>query len=162
MHEYAAGGTGLFLAGFHDGAAMPCAWRDLGETPADGHSETSHGGAWILSHSGYRTGSVWCHGEEPHHPWYGPFRVEDAAQPSGVYFLVSADTESRVSTDPATQIECGDYDHDVAQLCVDVCTVTFPPGLDGAYLVFLGAYQGTKALPEGALHPGTTGHVVVG
>ena len=150
-HEYLPVAAGLTVWGFTDGNVDDC---DGDGTPYDddGHSEWSTGGAWILADSGdgWSYGSIACFGEWAHHPSYGPFWIRDAAFTSNVHFLVAADLDGGWAW-------CGDFHAETVQHCIDACTVDFPPGIDGSYLVIAGhtAYQA----PNVDAHVATQGHV---
>jgi hypothetical protein len=108
----------------------------------DGHNEFAFGGAWILVSSGDGTpsgdptlgaGTAYCFGAEGHHAKYGPFLVEDIALETGVLFSVASDTVD-ITESPSG---CGDFESDNSSDCIDTCKVTFLPGLDGAYVVYV-------------------------
>jgi hypothetical protein len=112
----------------------------------DGHGEYALGGAWLLVETGngepsadpaVGAGTAWCFGAEGHHPSFGPFGVEDVILGSGVSFSVASDTQDLTGTGEG----CGDFENDESADGVGYLdSVTFPPGLDGAYVVHV---QGT-------------------
>ena len=135
MHDYGPPATGAALSDFTDGNLEDC---DGDGVPGDydRHSEYARGGAWLLVDPGDMTyGSLACFGEEGHHPYYGPITVIDAVL-GPVEFRVASDWFSLVPTPPG-EPECGDLQSDEGALCVGTCSVTFGPGLDGSYAVFV-------------------------
>lgn len=122
----------------------------------DGHVEWAAGGSWLSVNSGDGAtgGSLACYGEEGHHPDFGPFTVTDFVLGRTLPFRVESDTASLVPPTDPTAPACGDFQTDASTLCVDTCIVTFPPGLDGVYYVFVGD------VVSGAV--GTLGHVSSG
>lgn len=124
------------------------AWLRAGLAGRDGHCEYATGGAWILACQSIcglgdgGGGTRLCFGEDAHHPWFGPFYVTDAVLGSGAGFDVAADTISLVGPDPTTGIDCGDFMTETAATCTGYCTVTFPPGRDGAYRVYVTGFAG--------------------
>jgi hypothetical protein len=116
----------------------------------DFHSEFAFGGAWILVDSGngepswdpgVGAGTLYCYGAEGHHAAFGPVSVTDFVLGAGATFSVYADTEDITMAGDG----CGDFEEDNGTDCVGSCTLTFPPGLDGSYVVYV---------------QGTSGHVV--
>ena len=113
----------------------------------DGHNEFAFGGAWLLANSGagvpqppnVPAGTLYCFGAEGHHPNFGPFTVEDlllAGSPAilaNTIFLVASDTADISGTGEG----CGDFQSDESWGCLTSCDVTFPPGLDGAYVAYV-------------------------
>ena len=170
VHDYGAPAGGFLISGFTDGNMADCdgdfnpndpycvaeeVWReDLnGDTLVceaadyDGHQEYSRGGAWILAEDGTGVasvdpnepaGSLYCFGAASHHEKYGPFTVQDIYFGSGVEFQVAADTLDLIGDGEG----CGDLESDAGAFCVDTCEVTFPPGLDGSYQVYVTGVQG--------------------
>lgn len=109
----------------------------------DGHSEYASDGAWLLSANG---ASSYCFGESGHHPAYPQVEVYDFLLGAGVVFVVGADTtDDTIPRDAVyyaanslpTGGSCGDGIDDVWIVCVGVCWVPFPPGLDGSYHVYV-------------------------
>ena len=108
----------------------------------DGHNEFAFGGAWLLVRSGdgqpsadpsAGAGTLYCFGAEGHHADYATVSVNDVLLGGGADFQVSADTVDLSGTGEG----CGDFQNDDGQVCTGTCTVTFPAGLDGAYVVFV-------------------------
>jgi hypothetical protein len=97
----------------------------------DEHNEFAFGGAWMLVNDDL---TQVCFGAEGHHPEFGPYSVFDNVLMDGATFTVASDTVALVPGD------CGDFESDDSSDCVGSCTVTFPSGLDGAYVVYV---QGT-------------------
>ena len=140
-HHYGPPADGALLAFFIDGAVPDCDGDGIAPG-TDGHSEYALGGAWFLVDSGDLAtyGTIACFGEPGHHPFYGPFTVvDDATGPAE--FFVGADTT--VFPDPTTGVDCGDFVDDEGVSCVNTCKVTFPPGRDGAYHVYVVGTSGT-------------------
>jgi hypothetical protein len=120
----------------------------------DGHHEWAAGWARIAVQTGP------CSPELGHHPAFGRFVVEDNLAGRTVPYLVMADSVNLVPpTDPSAP-DCGDgqinpcaggpcVGGDPVTLCVGICTVTFPPGLDGSYIVVVFTDGG----------PATGGHI---
>ena len=110
----------------------------------DGHSEFAHGGAWILASEGdgLTEGASVCFGEPAHHSAYGPFVVNDMAL-GPASFTVAADVVNLIGPDPITGLDCGDMESDQGSECVGSCMVTFPPGRDGSYQVYVLGTLGT-------------------
>lgn len=141
-HDYLppADGALIFVATNGDGAedsATTCGGAAFG----DAHGEYAHGGAWLSVDSGDLAtyGSFACYGEQGHHPFYGPFTVVDDVL-GAAQFEVAADNTH--FPDPVTGIDCGDFQADVGATCTGTCTVTFPPGRDGTYTVFVTGTSG--------------------
>lgn len=137
VHDYAHGSTTpYFIIGPIDGNVEPCA---AGES--DGHGEFAIGGAVLLASEGTTPGSgaTTCFGYQPDHSPYPDVWVFDHTWPSGVLFMVAADMTSFPQPDPTGgQIDCGDGIPEVnTGYCIDHCSVSFPPGTDGAYYVFV-------------------------
>lgn len=99
----------------------------------DGHKEFGY-----LAHALIAVESPveYCWHETPHHPPYGPVSVIDVLLGAGASFTVYADRYS-LWYDP-----CGDFMFDESTDCVGTCTVTFGPGIDGAYHVVVQGTQG--------------------
>jgi hypothetical protein len=159
-HDYGPVATGRVLSEMADGNLQDCdgdfdptnpvhwaeeiARVDLDEdgqvhelTDFDGHSEYARGGAWLLVVSGDGTfGSEACFGEPGHHPHFGPVHVEDFVLGEAATFRVTADSVS-VLPNPPGEPACGDLQADEQTLCLGSCSVTFSPGVDGAYAVFV-------------------------
>jgi hypothetical protein len=129
---------------------------DLPAADWDGHNEFAFGGAWLLVNSGDGTynaagsGTIYCFGAEGHHSEFGPVSVVDAVLGAGATFTVAADSVDTVgSVDPSQASGCGDFESDNSVDCVGTCTwteITFPAGLDGAYVVYV---QGTMGHVDG-------------
>jgi hypothetical protein len=180
VHEYGAPATGRLLQGFEDGnldncnrtiaLGTPCVGVDPNDpinsffvdlcgfdSPAleyDGHAEYARGGAWLLVDSGDGSsgGTLLCYGEAGHHPAHPLVQVADLAWPSNVHFTVAVDLLA-FGFDP-----CGDFETDWSKHCIDACAVESPPGLDGAYQVFVGH---TEVSPPGVeVNLPTQGHVI--
>lgn len=147
FHDYGPPAAGLILSGPSDGSIAACG-PEIYST--DGHSEYARGGAWILVESGDGwTGGTWaCFGEEGHHPRPLSLSVEDAALGPGAPFFVTADQVNPSGPDPFGQ-DCGDYESDVVMRCVGGCFVTFAPGLDGSYAVFVGDVANRSVATQG-------------
>ena len=158
VHDYGPPATGTAIGGYSDGNVDDCdgdfnpndpwcvaeevARQDLNgdgqvceKADFDGHREWAWGGAWLLADDGDSNtyGATACYGEAPHHPYYGPIWVWDESVWNGVQFDVGADY---------TPVDCGDFIDDVSATCIGVCSVTFPPGRDGAYHVFVTGTSG--------------------
>jgi hypothetical protein len=133
----------------HDYTAWPLLGPPVDGSGGDGHSEWALGGAHVLVDSGagvatpydVPAGSLYCYGEEGHHAPYGPVTVVDAIP--GTAFSVAVDTID--GTTPGSG--CGDLEEDAILDCIGSCFIPFPPGLDGAYRVYVAP-------------PGTLGHVI--
>lgn len=151
-HDYGPVANGVVILTFIDGNVEDCG-GDGGPGDYDGHSEYARGGAWILACEegcgglGGGDGAFACFGEHAHHDQYGPFTVDDFASGPTVPFYVAIDDIGPVI------LPCGDGLLDHATLCVGTCVVTFGPGYDGSYHVFVGDPI-TPAV-------GTQGHVIV-
>lgn len=134
VHEY-----GVLPLTRHNGGGVGCG--SLG----DGHAEYDFtgAGALILAESGTGlpsqggSGSLYCYGTWADHAPYGPATVDDLVLGSGAAFDVAADTVDVAAVGNG----CGDFQDDVLVSCIGTCTVPFPPGLDGAYRVYV---QGTR------------------
>jgi hypothetical protein len=114
----------------------------------DGHDEFALGGAVLLVETGSGeadptagSGSLYCYGGIGHHPAFGPFTVTDVVLGAGATFTVTSDRIDLLGLGDG----CGDFKSDDSSDCVGTCAVTFGPGLDGAYVVYV---------------QGTSGHVV--
>jgi hypothetical protein len=82
-------------------------------------------------------GSLYCWHEEGHHQPFGPVAADDALI-SSVSFTVNADNVDLTGIGEG----CGDFQFDAGEDCIDFCSVTFHPGLDGAYHVVVTGSQG--------------------
>ena len=170
IHDYGAPASGNLIQGYEDGNLADCdgvfTFEPIVDTQDpfnsgwsfnppladfDGHAEYSRGGAWVLVETGLGeasadptvgAGTLYCYGDPGHHPKYGPFIVEDRFLETGVSFSVYADTEDLLGDGEG----CGDFESDFGTDCLDNCKVTFPPGLDGSYQVYV---------------QGTMGHVII-
>jgi hypothetical protein len=136
VHEYGPPASGASIGPRIDGWAL-----------GDGHKEFAVGGAYILVFSGggapsvdanESAGSVFCHGEAGHHPAFGPVSVFADFLGAGVTFTVAADNVDLGGSGRG----CGDGVSDNATDCIGTCTVTFPPGLDGAYRIYIQGVEG--------------------
>lgn len=115
-------------------------WNDGVPGDYDGHAEYAPGGVWLLSSEiGYPlSGTTACFGEGAHHPFRPQVYVSDASFPAGVLFKVAVDTINLVGPHPVTGLDCGDgVDDEFTGDCIDVCSVSFNPGFDGAYRVYV-------------------------
>ena len=152
-HDYSYLSTGLVVFTLQDGNLAGDCDGDTVPTDFDAHLEWAIGGAWLMVESGdgVTSGSVVCYGAVGDHPTFGPISVTDIVLGPTVPFSIQADTVNLVPpTDPA-EPNCGDFTTDDGADCVGSCLVTFPSGLDGAYIVYVGdALDGT---------PGTGGHI---
>lgn len=135
VHEYGPPATGVLIYGDEDGNLLAdCSGMGIvGDW--DGHTEFALGGARILA--GWE--ALDCYGAEPHHDAYGPFTVDDLLLGYGATFTVASDTVDLLGGSAGP---CGDFEEDMSTDCVGTCTVTFPPGLDGAYLIYVQGTQG--------------------
>lgn len=100
----------------------------------DGHNEFAWGGAVLAASS---PGSDDCWGEPMHHDQLPFIRVTDAvltAHGKPVPYMVGVDGLDNTPL-ATTWTGCGDGEIDLWTDCFDACSVTFPPGLDGAYHV---------------------------
>ena len=166
VHDYGPPAPGFLIWTFIDGSASDCdgttsvtpvidtqdplnsdIYVDPPVADYDGHSEYARGGAWILVDSGLGVpsaspdigaGTLYCYGAEGHHPRYGPFVVRDLYFESGVEFSVYSDTVDLLGDGEG----CGDFESDNGADCIDTCKVTFLPGLDGSYQVYVLGTQG--------------------
>jgi hypothetical protein len=150
-HDYGYGTGGLIVSNGADGNIAGDCDGDGVPADFDGHIEFAYGGAYLSAGD-----SPSCNSERAHHPRFGPFSVSDLVNGETVSFFVAADFINAVPpTDPAAP-NCGDLQMDKATLCVGTCTVTFPEGLDGMYVVFVGSLDGSVttsghvATPEGS------------
>jgi hypothetical protein len=149
VHDYAPVSVRVFnFLGWDGNVVGDCDGDGLGYD-FDGHYEWASGGAMLLAESGdgVTGGASACYVTTADHPVFGPFTVTDAVLGSGVSFLVGADTVNLVP--PTSGPDCGDGILDATSTCIGTCTVTFTPGLDGAYFVNVGSLA----------FPGTAGHV---
>lgn len=104
----------------------------------DGHREFGLGGASLLANA-FKADMCW--GADADHAPQTPISVfDDAAPDGGVAFVVYVDSIGPLMPDDET---CGDFEADRFLPCVDVCTPSFGPGLDGAYHV---SVQGAAGL----------------
>ena len=112
----------------------------------DGHAEHAVSAALILVDSGQGlpsphgdvgAGTLHCFGAEGHHMPYGPFDGEYSTE----HFHVGVDTLDLTGLGQG----CGDHLLDQSEMHLGCpCTVTYPPGLDGAYhLVVEDPHPGT-------------------
>lgn len=147
VHVYGPGDGGILLPPV-DGSALSVDECGAETIPYDGHDEYAIGGAWLLAcesfcgDSGLGGGSSGCYGTFADHPTFPTVHVYDyVAGELGLTtgFTVAADY---VSASPVLGTDCGDFEADYAIGCVDVCTVPFPPGLDGSYQVFVSGTEG--------------------
>ena len=115
---------------------------DVGPTVDLGHSSLAVGGAIlpVYDGDGVTGGSLLCHGVPGHHGAYGPISVYDEVLGYGATFHVGVDTADLVG------LGCGDGISDAGATCVGTCMLTFPPGADGAYWVFV---EGTFGYVDG-------------
>lgn len=147
VHDYGPVATGRLLSDFTDGNLQDCDGDITTPADYDQHSEYARGGAWLLVTTGDGTyGSLACFGELGHHAAYGPFEVIDLVLGTGASIRVAADTMSIVPAPPG-EPACGDLQADEAAECVGSCSVTFPPGIDGAYAVFVAGTVGHVRAP---------------
>jgi hypothetical protein len=102
-------------------------------------------GDWAIGGAVLQVATTACSSEWGHHSMFGPISVSDVVLGYTVPFFVGVDT---VGLLPGS---CGDHVVDFGVSCIGTCTVTFPPGLDGTYVVFVGD------VAFGV--PGTYGHV---
>lgn len=122
-----------------------------GAADFDGHHEWSIGWARLLVNSGagvpspdpsVGAGTFFCFGFGGHHPAFGPVTVDDSVLGGGATFYVMADTLDLTGVGNG----CGDGqvlgDEEGFQTCLGSCAVTFPPGLDGSYMVFVTGIAG--------------------
>lgn len=105
----------------------------------DGHSEWGVGGARLLADNAGApyAGAMACYGETAHHGIFPQLWVFDETYPAFVMFAVGVDKINLVGPDPTTGIDCGDQVDDAAIYCMDVCSVPFGPGIDGAYHIYV-------------------------
>lgn len=151
VHEYAPLASGEAATALWDSTLEDCG-NGYPLIDYDAHSDFAVGGAWLLVTTGDEwTGSLGCYGEVGHHPAYGPVTVEDVALGQDVEFIVTADLLVNVTDEAAAW--CGDFEEDASVTCRWSCTVPFPPGPDGAYVVKVRGTQGhvrTDAGPGGS------------
>lgn len=130
----------------------------------DGHSEFAFGGAFLLAESGTGaydpagSGSLYCFGEAAHHSQFPLITVTDVALGSALSVMVGVDNgpgatfplgavtvqpQNPTSPDASGDASCGDGLVDLWDTCFGSCSPWFPPGMDGAYYVFIqGGTQG--------------------
>ena len=139
LHEYAGTSGRLAPQARHDGGTVGCSNGLL--VRGDGHPEYAEGGAVLLSTSGagvpsadpsVGAGSLYCYGEAGHHANFITVRLPRLASDPSI-FIVGTDTVDLTGTGEG----CGDFEPDNEQWCIEVCSVTFSPGLDGAYQVMV-------------------------
>ena len=125
-----------FYAGFCDSEV------NLPVADFDGHREWALGGAWLLScdaacgASGAGAGAYECFGEPAHHG--SSVSVVDLGLGAGATFSVAADhVDAAAVAAGLPESACGDFEDDQSQECLGSCGVVFPPGLDGAYTVYV-------------------------
>lgn len=141
VHDYGPS-TGFYVGPPVDGAGgMPCGRR----VPGDGHAEYAQGGAYLLVSDPQ---AFDCYGHPAHHP-QSPITVtvEDVGLALflvGAPFTVAADRLNNVPAIDPNQIDCGDGLADSGGIdCYEQCTIVgFPPGLDGAFPVYVSGTQG--------------------
>lgn len=150
VHDYGPPAAGFLLLGATDGNLADCD-GDGDRVDFDGHAEHALGGAFLLAceascgPGGQGAGSWACFGEPAHHDviyWppfmYGPFAVFDAMAEGPAGFFIAVDEQGTEASlgDEA----CGDLEFDRTAWCsgFEACFVTFAPGRDGSYVVFVG------------------------
>jgi hypothetical protein len=155
VHDYAPPSTGRLIFLGQDGNIAGDCDGDGIVADFDGHLEFAFGGGWLTA----ADVDPACNVETAHHPVFGPISVTDVVLGNTVVFRVASDTVNLVPpTDPAAP-DCGDFVADNVTNCVGSCTVTFPPGLDGTYPIFVG-FVHQDAPGEAAV--GTGGHIISG
>jgi hypothetical protein len=146
VHDYAPPASGhlIFLGqdgnigGDCDGDGIPADY--------DLHIEFAFGGGWLTAATVPE-----CNSEIGHHPMFGPFGAYDTVHGDTITITVAADTINAVPpTDPAAP-NCGDFETDEHTVLFPYGIVTFPCGLDGTYVVYVGDAT------SGSL--GTAGHI---
>ena len=153
VHDYAPPATGLYRSAPQDGNILFDCNGDGTPADYDGHQEWALGGAMLSVYTGdgLSSGSLVCYGEVGHHPEFGTIGVTDLVFGAAVVpFWVSADHFSVIP--PTSWEDCGDFEAEVSVGCIGFCSVSFPPGRDGAYHVCVGDPLGVA----------TQGHVVTG
>lgn len=138
-HDYGPLSGGQFSFVYYDGNLGDCD-GDGTLYDADGHFEYAGGGAFfpVDTGDGVNGGSLACFGTVGHHPAFGPFRIEDLVFGPTASYTVAADTYDATGLNPL----CGDGFMDSVATCVFTCFVTFGPGLDGAYYVYIDGTAG--------------------
>lgn len=148
-HEYGPPVEGWLIAGLTDGSVPDCDWD--GVPGGDGHFEYMSGGAILLAESW----SSWeCYGAWGDHPYFPYVTVTDLVLGGSLPFTVAADGADEFypcgngfilpcqgdQTPPAC--DAGDQWITIDPLLegepFKPLLVDFPPGADGAYLVFVG------------------------
>lgn len=135
-HEYGPPSTGFNTWMLTDASIPPCPY---GDTTWDGHHEFAMGGTILMagSHSQICWGAY-----ADHAPGWSITVVDDTLSflGSDVAFDVYADTMNNnlVPENP----NCGDGFADYGVSCVNSCAPGFPPGLDGAYHVYVSGTSG--------------------
>jgi hypothetical protein len=106
----------------------------------DYHAEYATGGGYIFTENGegapsagpnVGAGTEYCYGAWAHHAYFGPVFVYDTVG-SNIQFDVGVDLWDAFGVGDG----CGDGFVDLSTGCAGTCTVTFGPGLDGAYYVY--------------------------
>ena len=142
-HDYATG-TGFLVSPAGDGAIPPCPFDD---GTWDGHYEFAYGGAQLQAAASVCTEAYADHAQGSliavHDTIYSPLGFD-------VTFSVYADTlnNNPIPEEP----NCGDFETDYGVDCVNACAPGFPPGMDGAYTVYVSGTYGhvyTGASEEG-------------
>lgn len=147
-----------------DGNTTDCdgdgAWGDF-----DGHYEFGTGMTWILAcdghlsnpgrpigcgNDGMGSGTVFCWGARSDHGAFPYVQVVDLVH-ENVQFYVGANLWSNVPEAETLDYDCGDFEVDYGYECIDSCAISFPPGLDGSYAVFV----------QTIYYAGTQGHVII-
>ena len=158
-HDYFSG-TGFTLSPASDASVPPCAY----DPTWDGHYEFAYGGAYLLACEAFcvspdglvGAGASQCWDTYADHEQFPRVYVNDlqlSAIGLDVAFTIAVDWWNNVPPVDPTHPECGDLETDIAVDCVNDCQVPFPPGLDGAYLVYV---QGTQGhVSTGARAPDT-------
>ena len=148
VHDYATG-TGFLVSPGGDGAIPPCA---VGDGTWDGHYEFAYGGAQLQAYP-----SVCTEAYADHSPGSTIFVRDSVLSPLGsdVAFSVYADylNNNPIQEGP----NCGDGETDYGVDCVNHCAPAFPPGLDGAYTVYVSGFYGhiyTEEYRDGGLSVG--------
>lgn len=140
VHDYGEPSTGFTVWMNSDGSLPPCPY---GDGLWDGHWDFAMGGAILLASE---PGASYCYGGYAHHTPHSVIWVQDAVLTdllaSDVGFAVYSDALNNLPL--AEEPNCGDGETDFGVDCVNSCAPGFPPGLDGAYHVYVS---------------GTTGHI---
>lgn len=159
VHDYGVPAEGVLISNLRDGNTVGDCNADTVFPDYDGHLEWAVGGAWLLVQGGdgVSSGTIACYGGEGHHPEFGPITVTDNAFASTIPFTVAADTVSFV---PPVGPDCGDFENDVAATCISTCFVTFAPGPDGAYQVFVGDVSSPSVSGGHVETPGASGGTI--